>query len=150
MLCVDTVDKIVVMGMIRRYSELSKLDTFEERFEYLKLSGVVGAETFGYDRYLNQMLYTSQRWRRLRSDIIIRDNACDLGIEDREIYDRILIHHLNPITIEDILRESEFVFSPEFLICTTLATHNAIHYGDANQLPKPIIERSMNDTIPWR
>lgn len=136
--------------MIRRYSDLIKFNTFEERFEYLKLNGVVGAETFGYDRYLNQMLYTSQRWRRLRNDIIVRDNACDLAIEDYEISDRILIHHLNPITIEDILQESEFVFSPEFLICTSLDTHNAIHYGDSNQLRKPIIERSMNDTIPWR
>ena len=135
---------------IRTFSEIQHFNSFEERFEYLKLSGKVGRETFGFDRYLNQMLYKSERWKRLRNDIIIRDRACDLGVEDYDIYDRIIIHHMNPISVDDILNESKFVFSPEFLICTSLRTHNAIHYGDINLVTERFVERRKNDTCPWK
>lgn len=136
--------------MIRTYSELRKLKTFEERYRYLRIPGVVGRSTFGFDRYLNQMLYTSKRWRRLRDDIIVRDQACDLGVDDYEINDRIYIHHMNPITIEDVKRGNEDVFNPRFLICTSFNTHNAIHYGDESLLPQLPIVRRKNDTCPWR
>lgn len=135
---------------IRTYSELSKLSTFEERYEYLRLGGSVGYETFGFDRYLNQIFYTSQRWRKARDKVIIRDNACDLGIEGRDILGRIYIHHMNPVTLDDIVNESELLIEPEFLICTTHNTHNAIHYGDKSLLILEPIERSKNDTCPWR
>ena len=136
---------------IKTYSELIELPTFEERYRYLRLSGRVGKETFGYDRYLNQFLYQrNQRWRSVRDFVIIRDSGCDLAIEGREIYGKILVHHMNPITIEDIERESDYIFDPEFLISTTHNTHNAIHYGDENLLIKAPIERSINDTCPWR
>ena len=135
---------------IRTYSELSKLSTFEERYEYLRIGGSVGRETFGFDRYLNQVFYTSQRWRNVRDEVIIRDNACDLGIEGRDILGRIIIHHLNPLTLEDIVNETEYLLDPEFLICTMLSTHNAIHYGDKSLLILDPIERSKNDTCPWR
>ena len=135
---------------IRTYSELSKLNTFEERYQYLRLNGSVGEETFGFDRYLNQMLYRSQRWKRIRDKIIIRDNGCDLGIEGREIHGRIIIHHMNPIFVSDIEKESKFLLDPEYLIATTHNTHNAIHYGDENLLIKAPIERTKNDTCPWR
>ena len=134
----------------RCYRELKRLTTFDERYQYLKLAGIVGDTTFGYDRYLNQLLYRSKRWKRTRDDIIIRDNACDLGVEDYDIYDRIIVHHMNPITIEDVELERDFVYDPEFLICTTLKTHNAIHYGDESHLSKIIIERTKNDTCPWK
>ena len=151
MLCEDIVVRVQRTSMIyRTYSELCKYDTYLDRFNYLKLSGRVGKETFGFDRYLNQKLYKSERWRRLRHDIIVRDNACDLGIDDREIHDKIIIHHMNPITIEDILNESKLLFSPEFLICTTLKTHNAIHYGDINLVTERFVERRKNDTCPWK
>lgn len=142
---------MTMMDSIRTYSELSKLKTFEERFEYLRLSGAVGAATFGSDRYLNQMLYTSRRWKSIREQVIIRDQACDLGIEDRAILTKILIHHMNPITVDDILKGSDLVFNPEYLICTQHITHNAIHYGDESLLikSKPV-ERRPNDTCPWR
>lgn len=136
--------------MNRSFSELSKLKTFEERYFYLQLKGNVGESTFGFDRYLNQMLYKSVRWRKARGQVIIRDNGCDLGIEDREIQDKIIIHHMNPITIDDVEQGLDHVFNPEFLICTTDRTHNAIHYGDVNLLPKLPIERSAGDTCPWR
>lgn len=136
--------------MTRTFRELSKLKTFEERYQYLRVNGVVGESTFGYDRYLNQILYTSKRWKNLRDDIIIRDNGCDLGIDDYKIYGRIIIHHMNPITIEDVEFEKDIVFDPEFLICTTLDTHNAIHYGNVSLLKKDLIERKKNDTCPWR
>lgn len=136
--------------MIRNYQELKKLKTFEERYYYLQLSGVVGESTFGYDRYLNQLLYNSKRWHLLRDNIIIRDEGCDLGVKDYEIYDRIIVHHMNPITIEDVQLERDVVYNPLFLICTSLNTHNAIHYGDESLLPKPPTERKKNDTCPWR
>lgn len=137
--------------IIRTYSELIKLPTFEERFEYLKLGGVIGEETFGFDRYLNQMFYKSREWKKLRNDIIVRDNGCDLAIPDREIIDQtILIHHMNPITKEDILNMTEFVLNPEYLICTILNTHNAIHYGNSDLLYQEPIVRYKNDMCPWR
>lgn len=136
--------------LTRSYKELTKLPTFEERFRYLQLCGKVGEETFGYDRYLNQMLYHSSDWDDIRQIVIIRDNGCDLGCEDHPIYDRIIVHHMNPITIEDIRNNSKYLTDPEYLISTTLMTHNAIHYGDESLLPKGPIERRPNDTCPWR
>lgn len=138
------------MTNIRTYSELIKLKSFEERFEYLKLSGEVGKETFGFDRYLNQVFYRSQKWKAIRDRIIVRDNGCDLGMEGYEIHGRIIIHHMNPLTITDIETESEFLLDPEFLISTIHRTHNAIHYGNENLLVKGPVERSKNDTCPWR
>ena len=136
---------------IRTYSELMKLPTFEERYEYLKLDGRVGEETFGFDRYLNQMFYKSEEWLRLRNEIIIRDNGCDLASPDREIRgNKIIIHHMNPITKEDILNKSEFLLNPEYLITTIKNTHDAIHYGSEDLLYKDPIVRSKNDTCPWR
>lgn len=136
--------------IIRTYSELITLPTFEERFRYLKLDGDVGVETFGFDRYLNQAFYSSDEWKSIRNQVIIRDNGCDLGIEGREIYKRIIIHHMNPITKEDLLYKTEYLLNPEYLICTIKATHDAIHYGDENLLLKDPIERKPNDTCPWR
>lgn len=139
------------MTTIKTYSELITLPTFEERFEYLRLDGVVGDDTFGHDRYLNQILYQrNPKWKAARNQVIIRDNGCDLGVEGREIYGKIIVHHINPITIEDIERESEYIFDPEYLICVTHNTHNAIHYGDENLLVKGPVERTKNDTCPWR
>ena len=135
---------------IKTYSELITLPTFEERYRYLRLCGSVGVDTFGFDRYLNQVFYRSQRWRTVRDQVIIRDNGCDLAVDGREIHGRILIHHMNPITIDDIMNESEFLLNPEFLICTIHTTHNAIHYGDENLLVLGPIERTKNDTCPWR
>lgn len=135
---------------IRNYTELSKLKTFEERFEYLKLSGAVGRETFGFDRYLNQAFYQSLEWRAVRDYVILRDNGCDLGIEGREIHGKVLIHHMNQVTKEDLENRSPWIFDPEYLICTYHKTHNAIHYGDSNLLDKEPIERRPNDTSPWR
>ena len=138
------------MKIIRSYSELRRITTFEERYKYLQLGGIVGKDTFGFDRYLNQIFYRSQKWRSIRDQIIIRDNGCDLGVEGYDIYGIILIHHMNPITLDDIERESEFLLNPEYLICTTHNTHNAIHYGDENLLITAPIERTKNDTCPWR
>lgn len=135
---------------IRTYSELSRLSTFEERYNYLRLNGLVGQETFGFDRYMNQVFYRSQKWKSIRDYVIIRDNGCDLGAEGYEIYGKIIIHHMNPITIRDIEKESEFLLDPEFLICTTHNTHNAIHYGDESLLITAPIARSKNDTCPWK
>ena len=136
--------------MIRNYTELSKLQTFEERFNYLKLDGIVGKETFGYDRYLNQILYQWPEWKSVRNKVIIRDNGCDLGIIGHEIQNRIIIHHMNPITVEDIKSRNSIVFDPEYLISTVHRTHNAIHYSDENLLPKNPVERKPNDTCPWK
>ena len=136
--------------MIKSYSELIQLETYEERFEYLKLNGVVGKETFGFDRILNQILYKNPRWRRKRNDIIIRDNGCDLGIEGREIRGPITVHHINPITVEDILNGNPIVYDDENLICVTQNTHNAIHYSDDSILIKDPIMRKPNDTCPWK
>ena len=129
---------------------MSKLETFEERYQYLRLDGVIGEDTFGFDRYLNQIFYRSQRWKRVRDQVIVRDNGCDLGIEGHEIYGKVLIHHMNPITIRDIENESDFLLNPEYLICVTHNTHNAIHYGDEGLLMKGPIERTKNDMCPWR
>ena len=124
--------------------------TLEERFRYLELKGSVGKDTFGYDRYLNQILYHSGEWKSFRNDIIIRDNGCDLACEGYEIHQRILIHHINPITVEDVLNRSPKVFDPENVVCVSHITHNAIHYGDENLLMTAPVERSQNDTCPWR
>lgn len=134
--------------MIRRYSELIKLPTFADRFKYLKLSGFVGEETFGFDRWLNQALYHSDIWKSVRDQVIIRDNGCDLGIEDLEIKGRIIVHHMNPVTKEEIVMHSDTLIDPEYLICATINTHNAIHYGDDSIL-RPMVERKPGDTCPW-
>lgn len=135
---------------IRTYSELIKLNTFEERFRYLQIGGRVGEETFGFDRYLNQIFYKSDEWLRVRDEVIVRDNGCDLGIAGHKIYGRILVHHMNPIRIEDILNRSEFLLNPEYLISTVKLTHDAIHYGDESLLIRAPIQRYKNDTCPWR
>ena len=135
---------------IRTYSELVQLSTFEERYRYLRLLGAVGKETFGFDRYLNQLFYRSPEWKEVRNQVIIRDNGCDLGIEGREIQGRVLIHHMNPITAEDIRERSDLLFNPEFLITTVHNTHQAIHYGDESLLILTPTIRSRNDTCPWR
>lgn len=136
--------------IIRTYSELIQHTTFEDRYRYLRLGGKVGEETFGFDRYLNQVFYRSDEWRKVRDYVIIRDNGCDLGIEDREIHGRILVHHMNPITERDIRDRSEFLLDPEYLICTVKNTHDAIHYGDESILTIVPPERTRNDTCPWR
>lgn len=135
--------------MIRTYTELLTLETFEERFEYLRLRGSVGQATFGFDRYLNQLFYRSQRWRQLRNEIIIRDGACDLAMFGFDIHDRIFIHHMNPLTEEDLLHDREHMYDPEFLICTSFNTHNAIHYSDTSLLKEQYVERQPGDTILW-
>ena len=135
---------------IRTYSELITLPTFKERYRYLRLKGFVGEETFGYDRYLNQVFYKSKEWMDIRDYVIVRDNGCDLGIPGREIHSRILIHHMNPITKQDILNRSEFLLDPEYLISTIKVTHDAIHYGDENLLMEEPIIRTENDTCPWK
>lgn len=138
------------MAMIRTYSDLIKLPTFMARYEYLRLDGVVGEETFGFDRWLNQLFYKDPEWLSVRNKVIIRDNGCDLGIPGREIHSRILVHHMNPISKDDILARSEFLLNPEYLICTVKSTHDAIHYGDGSLLAGELIERAQNDTCPWR
>lgn len=135
---------------IKTYSELITLPTFEERFDYLKIGGKVGVDTFGFDRYLNQIFYRSDEWKSIRDEVIIRDNGCDLGIEGREIYSRIIVHHMNPITKDDILNRSDFLLNPEFLICTIKLTHDAIHYGDSSILLTEPVIRTKNDTCPWK
>lgn len=135
---------------LRTYSELAQLPTFRERFEYLKLDGTIGEDTFGFDRYLNQIFYKSKEWAAVRREVIIRDNGCDLGMDGYEIRGKILIHHMNPIRQQDILMRSELLLNPEYLITTVLSTHNAIHYGDEKLLPIVPLERSRNDTCPWR
>lgn len=138
------------MMIIRTYQELIKFKTFKERYRYLKLGGKVGEEIFGFDRYLNQKFYRSAEWKRIRDYVILRDNACDLGIEDREIDNRIIIHHINPLTKYDVINQTEFLLNPDYMICTTKRTHDAIHYGDEDILFGEFIERSKNDTCPWR
>ena len=135
--------------MIRTYRKLRQLSSFEDRYEYLRLAGRVGIDTFGYDRYLNQLLYTSGRWRRTRDGIITRDNGCDLGIKGHEIYGKIIIHHMNPITIEDVELDREEIYDPNLLITTSSNTHQAIHYGDKSLLPRLPLVRTKNDTCPW-
>lgn len=136
--------------MIRTFSELSTIHSFEDRYRYLRLIGSVGAETFGFDRIINQKFYRSKEWKDIRDHVIVRDNGCDLGVEGYEIHGRIYIHHMNPILLKDIETRSEFLLDPEYLITTTHGTHNAIHYGDESQLILPPIERSKNDTCPWK
>lgn len=135
---------------IRTYKEFSKLHTFEERFRYLQLNGAVGEETFGSDRFINQRFYKSPEWKSVRDYVILRDNGCDLGVEGYEIRDKIMIHHMNPILVEDIEKRSDFLLNPEYLITTTHNTHNAIHFGNEDLLIKPPIERAKNDTCPWK
>lgn len=137
--------------MIRTYSEMIALPTFKDRYEYLKLSGSVGAETFGFDRWLNQVFYNSRTWRDVRNKVILRDDGCDLGIYDRPILGRVYIHHMNPITAQDINDRNPDIFNPEYLICVSHETHNAIHYGDESQiLENNFVERKPNDTCPWK
>lgn len=136
--------------MIRTYSELIALPTFEERYRYLKLNGSVGKDTFGFDRYINQKFYRSKEWKHIRDQVIVRDNGCDLGVEGYEIHGRIYIHHMNPILLQDVLDQTEFLLNPDFLITTTFRTHNAIHYGDEDLLLLAPVERTKNDTCPWK
>lgn len=138
------------MEKIRRYSELVLLPTFEERFNYLKLDGSVGEDTFGFDRYLNQIFYRSPEWKQIRNQVIIRDNGCDLGIDGMNIYSKILIHHMNPIAVEDISNRNPDILNPEFLISVSHDTHNAIHYGTEAPRTNHFIERYSGDTCPWK
>lgn len=135
---------------MKTYSELITLPTFEERFKYLELDGAVGAETFGFDRYLNQVFYRSAEWKQVRREVILRDDGCDLGIEDRPIFGKVLIHHINPVSIDAIKQKEDWVLNPEFLICTCKRTHDAIHYSDESILFVEPIERTPNDTCLWR
>lgn len=135
---------------IKTYSELLTLKTHKERYEYLKLNGVVGEETFGFDRYVNQKFYHSSYWKNIRNKIIVRDNGCDLGIDGMQINGPITIHHMNPILLKDILNQNEILTNPEYLICVSERTHRAIHYGDEELLPKELVERFPNDTCPWK
>ncbi len=136
--------------MIKKYSELISYNNFLDRYKYLKLGGQVGLDTFGLDRYLNQTLYRSYKWRKVRNEVIIRDNGCDLGMEGYDIPNKIIVHHMNPLTLEEIEEDDPVIYDPEFLICVSHITHNAIHYGDENLLPRLPIERTPNDTCPWK
>lgn len=136
--------------MIRSYTELSQISDYEARYRYLKLRGRVGDETFGFDRIFNQMFYRSGEWQRVRRDIIVRDCGCDMGVSGHEIGGRIVIHHMNPIGINDIRNSTEYLLNPEYLICVSENTHKAIHYGDENLIDRPLIERRPNDTCPWK
>lgn len=136
--------------MTRSYSEVKRLQSFLERYEYLRLVGIVGVQTFGYDRYLNQGFYASKKWKEARNQVIIRDNGCDLGIDGCEIFDELIVHHINPMTIEDVEQDKDWIYDPEFLICVSKATHNAIHYGDKSKLITLPKERSRFDTCPWK
>lgn len=142
--------RMMTKTIIKSYSELITLPTFLERYRYLKIGGHVGIETFGFDRYLNQALYHSNEWRDFRRDMILRDNGCDLGCDGHEIHERALLHHINPITIEDVIRRSPKVFDSENVITTILNTHNAIHYGDESKLVIAPLERTRNDTCLWK
>ena len=135
--------------MIKTYNEMIKLPTFEERFEYLKLGGYVGKETFGFDRYLNQVLYRSYEWKQIRNQIILRDKGCDLAVEGREIFDKILVHHINPITLEDINNRNPEIFNPNNLVTVSFNTHQAIHFSSADILVKDPVERKPGDTNLW-
>jgi len=136
--------------VIRTYTELSKRETLEERFEYLQLGGTVGATTFGFDRWINQQFYRSSEWRQVRDEVIVRDNGLDLGDLDTPVRGAHLIHHMNPLTLQDFENATDNLLDPEFLITTALRTHNAIHYADKSLLPRPFVERSPGDTVPWR
>ena len=152
MLCVtivDTAEWIMTMS-IKTYSELIQYPTFEDRFKYLQLKGMVGKDTFGFDRYINQRFYRSIEWKRIRDQVILRDKGCDLGILGHEIYERVIIHHMNPISAKDISDATDYLLNPEYLICVSHLTHNVIHYGDESILVITPIERRKNDTCPWR
>lgn len=136
--------------MIRTYSELCQIPSYKERFEYLKLDGVVGKATFGSKRYLNQKFYTSDEWKRVRDIVIVRDLGCDLGFPGYDIYGQIQVHHMNPMIVEDVISHSSEILNPEFLICTSYQTHKAIHYGTEEMLVLPPVERTKNDTCPWK
>lgn len=135
--------------MIRTYSELRRLHTFEERYHYLSLRGVVGQSTFGFDRHMNQKFYTSREWKHIREQVIVRDNGCDLGVDGYEIHSKLYIHHMNPMVVADIVHGNDDILDPEFLITTTHRTHNAIHYGDERLLPRPLAVRRPGDTKLW-
>lgn len=135
---------------MRTYSELISLRSFSDRYEYLKLTGEVGASTFGFDRYLNQIFYRLKEWKHVRNEVILRDNGCDLGIEGYEIQGNIFVHHMNPITKNDVLHNVDYVLNPEYLICASFDTHNAIHFGRSETLFNEPIERTPNDTCLWR
>lgn len=136
--------------MVKTYSELIKIKDYYKRFEYLKLGGKVGFETFGFDRWINQIFYNSNEWKQFRHSIILRDNACDMAVQGYDIIERLIVHHINPITKEDIVNRNPKLFDPENTICVADRTHRAIHYGDAKLLPQPIIVRTKNDTCPWK
>lgn len=146
----DKQHKRMMKSMIKTYSDLKRLDTFDERLRYLKLDGTVGSETFGFERYLNQAFYRSDEWKQIRNQIIIRDKGCDLGIDGCEMYGNIIVHHINPIITDDIINQTDLLLNPEYLISTTLQTHNAIHYGNVNLVTDLLNERSKNDMCPWR
>jgi hypothetical protein len=137
------------MMTIKTYSQLKSYTTFEDRFEYLNLKGIVGQETFGFERYMNQQFYRSKEWRDLRHHVIARDEGNDLGIPGYEIFDRPIVHHMNPMTPQDIIHGEEDILNPEYLILVTHQTHNAIHYGDASRLARPLVERHPGDTRLW-
>lgn len=134
----------------RTYSELIEIPSFVERFRYLKIGGQIGDETFGFSRWLNQVLYKSDEWKRFRNSIIIRDEGCDLAVPGFDVDKHIIVHHLNPITKDDVLQRASCIFDPENVVCTSLNTHNAIHYGDESILIVAPLERKPNDTCPWR
>ena len=136
---------------MRTYSELIDLPTFEERFRYLQLSGEVGVDTFGFDRFLNQVLYRSKEWKSVRDKVLVRDGCCDLAVQDRVIFSRPIVHHMNPMSVEDIKNHSGLLMDPEYLITVSHNTHNAIHYGDEGLLVPTLVNvRTKNDTCPWK
>lgn len=137
------------MTITRTYSELRRLETFEDRFRYLSLRGQVGSTTFGYDRWMNQQFYRGREWRQLRHAIIVRDNGCDLGVDGFDLHERIIIHHMNPLSVDDLMHDSAAALDPEFLISVSHRTHNAIHYGDESLLRKPLVPRHPGDTRLW-
>ena len=137
------------MSRTRTYSELSRLSTFEDRYQYLKLGGSVGESTFGFDRWVNQEFYRSREWKNVRDQVIVRDNGCDLGVLGYEIYSNLMVHHMNPISVDDIVHGFEWILDPNFLITTSHRTHNAIHYGDESLLPRGPVERKFGDTHLW-
>lgn len=149
MLCARTRAIYLRSTMIKTYSDLRRLETFEERYRYLKLGGSLGTETFGFDRWINQRFYKSLQWKTIRNNVIVRDNGCDLGILGYEIYSGLVVHHMNPITPEDFLQGEDWILDPNFLITTSLQTHNAIHYGDESLLPRGPIVREAGDTTLW-
>ena len=137
------------MVKVRTYIELRQLETFDERYFYLRLRGTLGEETFGFDRWINQRFYKSQEWKLVRNHILIRDNGCDLGVQGYEIHANPMVHHMNPVNVDDILHAEEWLLDPNFLITTSITTHNAIHYGDESLLPRGPVERKAGDTKLW-